>query len=99
MARFEVYRLRTSNALVVDLQADLLNRLTTRVVAPLLSPEEFPKQIAYINPQFEVDGAPKVIALHMIGTISITQIADVVDNLSQHRDRIVAATDFLFQGF
>ena len=35
MARFDVYRL-ADGGLVVDLQADLLSDLKTRVVAPLL---------------------------------------------------------------
>lgn len=99
MARFDVYRLRTTGALVLDLQADLLDNLATRVVAPLLSPEEFPLAMARLNPRFEVEGRTVVLALHMIGTIPTKHIAEVVGNLSHRRDRIVAATDFLFQGF
>ena len=99
MARFQVYRLRTTGALVLDLQADFLDDLATRVVAPLLPPGDFPQAIARLNPRFEIDGRAVVLVLHMIGTISTKDIAAVAGDLSHQRDRIVAATDFLFQGF
>lgn len=37
MERFHVYRLKTGNMLVVDLQSNLLDDLPSRVIAPLVA--------------------------------------------------------------
>ncbi len=98
MARFDVYRLK-SGGLVLDLQSSIIDGLDTRVVAPLLTVEEFPKAVSRLNPKFEVAGEAVVMVSHMLGTISIREILETVANLQAHDHEIVAATDFLFQGF
>jgi toxin CcdB len=98
MARFDVYRLK-SGALVVDLQATIIDNLDTRIVAPLLSLAEFPKPILRLNPKFDVAGATVVMVTHMLGAISVRDIKETVGRLSDDDHAIVAATDFLFQGF
>jgi len=52
MARLDVYQLpgRTKHGHVVDVQADLLSHLSTRVVVPLLPISEFRHIAAELNP-------------------------------------------------
>ncbi|SCX21431.1 CcdB family protein [Agrobacterium rosae] len=98
MARFDIYRLK-SGGLVVDLQATIIDNLDTRVVAPLLRLEEFPKPVERLNPKFQVDGTTCIMVTHMLGTISLRDVQETIGRLSDDDHSIVAATDFLFQGF
>lgn len=50
MARFHVYRLKQGDTFVVDLQADLLEALKTRIVAPLISASDLSQPISRLNP-------------------------------------------------
>jgi toxin CcdB len=99
MARFHVYRLRHSGALVLDLQADILSDLQTRNVVPLLSPGEISRLIARLNPTFEIGGQPYVMATQFMGVVAISELGGGVADLTGNADAITAATDFLFQGF
>ncbi len=60
MARFDVYSRRGSDSdgYLIDVQADLLQDLSTRVVAPLLPPAIAPKPARNLNPVFKIDGEP-----------------------------------------
>ena len=99
MARFHVHSLRHAEALVLDLQTDLLDELATRIVAPLLPPGELPRIMRQLNPQFMLRGLPYVMATQFTSTISVTELGETVANLTSESHRIIAVTDFLFQGF
>lgn len=99
MARFKVYRLRDESVLLLDLQADVLEDLKSRVVAPLIPLNEMSWAIGQMNPRFEIDGKIYVFAPQRLGAVAASDLGPVVADLSAHRDRIVAATDFLLQGF
>jgi toxin CcdB len=67
MARYDVYRFpHESGRLVVDVQADLLNGLTTRIVVPLISIEFAPPALHRLNPQFEIEGETFVFWFNML---------------------------------
>ena len=48
MARYDIHKL--ANGYVVDVQADLLADMNTRVVVPLRPHSEIPKPIGRLNP-------------------------------------------------
>jgi toxin CcdB len=65
MARFDVYRMPNNRrGYAVDMQADLLDHLTTRAVLPPLPLDVFQSPIRDLNPIFEIDGVR-----HVLGTI------------------------------
>ena len=99
MARFHVYSLRHSDALVLDLQSDLLDELTTRMVVPMLPPDELSRVMRQLNPQFTLRGRPYVMTTQFAGAISVAELDESIANLTSESHRIIAATDFLFQGF
>lgn len=99
MARFQVYRLKQGETLVVDLQADLLEALRTRIVAPLIRASDFGQAMSRLNPRFMVNGEAHVAAIHLMAAIAVHELGEPVTDLSDQRDEIVAATDFAFQGF
>ncbi|MDE1159989.1 MAG: CcdB family protein [Neorhizobium sp.] len=99
MARFDVYRLKTDQALAMDIQADLLDRLETRIVIPLLCIDDFAEPVMRLNPRVAIDGTVYHLITHMMGSIPVKEIAGTVGNLSAQYDEIVSAVDLLFQGF
>ncbi len=56
MARFDVYPYQGGQGLLLDVQADLLEHLNTRVVVPLLPMDLTPKPARRLNPVFEING-------------------------------------------
>ena len=56
MARFDVYANRGGLGFLLDVQADLMTRLNTRMVVPLLPLDAAPTPATRLNPIFEVQG-------------------------------------------
>jgi len=59
MAQFDVYEnlnVHTKNDIpyLLDLQADLLSTLATRIVAPLVGASAMGKPISHLNPKFQI---------------------------------------------
>lgn len=99
MARFDVYLLKDDDRFVVDLQAAFLDGLGQRVVAPLFSREEAFQPLSRLNPSVILQGKSYILAIHLLAAVPVNQLGEKIGNVSQYRDEIVAATDFLFQGF
>lgn len=99
MARFDVYRVGRSH-LVVDVQADLLDDLRTRVVLPL-GPlgENAGRRPERLRPEVAVAGQAYEIATDKIATLDVARLGEKVGNLEAHHHDITAAIDFLLQGF
>jgi len=99
MARCQVRRMRSTDIRGLELQADLLDDLNTRVLVPLIPVSDVEKHIERLNPTFEIEGCVHVMMTQHLAAVPVSEIGDVVADLSSKRDAIVAATDFLFQGF
>ena len=102
MARFDVYRFSNKAApLVVDVQADLLSDLASRVVVPLAPlskavPEELPR----LKPRIEVSDKPYIFMTTDLAAMPVSRLGPRVGNLEgRYRDTISNALDFLFLGF
>ena len=100
MARFDVYQYSNDVPLVLDVQADLLADLKTRAVIPLLpyaraKKEELPR----LKPVLKISGKNYVMITTDIGTINISDLGKLVENIESQRQVIIEAVDFLFQGF
>lgn len=101
MARFDVYRPTTKKSvLVLDVQADLLSNLDTRVIIPL-KPWKGRQgtAIARLLPIVQVCGKNHQLMTARIGAIHASDLTTPVDNLEDQRTTIIGAIDFLLQGF
>lgn len=103
MAQFDVYlnpnpATRKATPYLLDVQADLLETLATRVVVPLMLAEEMGLAAKYLNPQFKIKGAAVVMSTAELAGVSIRSLGDRVLSLKNKRDEIIAALDFLFTG-
>lgn len=98
MARNHVHRLKPDQVLVLDVQADLLEGLNTRVVVPLLRQSEAPAPAKFLNPVFVFEGETFVMATQFLSAVSTTQLSDPVGSLDEHHLEITRALDLLFLG-
>jgi toxin CcdB len=99
MARFSVYRLKHSELLVLDLQTNFLDSLPSRVVVPLHPVDEMSWAVSSLNPRFRITGELYVMATQRMASVPLSEIGEMIADLSANADIIIAATDFLFQGF
>ncbi|MEN3146416.1 CcdB family protein [Neorhizobium sp. IRAMC:178] len=97
MARFQVYRMGTDLAL--DVQTNLLDALHTRVVVPLVPERDVKRIVNRLNPRFQVNDTPYIMMTEFLAAVPVGELGVKVVDVSAHSDEIVAATDFLFQGF
>ena len=103
MAQFDVYlnpNADTSKAIpyLLDVQADLLDRLATRVVVPLILAKEMRLVARHLNPQFKIKGTAVVMSTAELAGVSNRLLGDKVASLKNKRDEIIAALDLLFTG-
>jgi toxin CcdB len=99
MARFDVFRLDHEEFLLLDLQSALYDVLKTRVVAPLIPASNMSWSIERLHPRFEIEEVVYVLATNRLAAVDQRDLGALVTNLAADADRIIAATDFLFQGF
>lgn len=99
MSRFHIYQLKGNREFVIDLQADFLVDLKTRIVAPLLKADQFKAPLARLAPEFTIGERLYFAAIHMISAIPLSEIGKPVLDASVRADELTAAIDFAFQGF
>lgn len=95
MARLHVYR-DGDGTLVVDCQSDLLDRLRTRLVAPLLAPDDAldPR----LNPVVTVEGQPYVFAPQYLATVPASELKQPIGWLRDDEYPIGRALDLMLGG-
>lgn len=100
MARFDIYPMpgRRSGYLL-DVQADLLDRLDTRVVVPLFPEKEAPPPIATLNPVLDIQGQRHVMVTQSIATLRRRDLGKAVLSLDDQHQRIMNALDMLLTGY
>lgn len=99
MARFCVYEHKETGNLVLDIQANLLNNLNTRVVVPLLPVDEAPTGADRLNPVFNIEGEQYVMVTQFLSAVRNAEIGPEITNLYKQDTEIQNALDMLFSGF
>lgn len=100
MARFDLFRRpRGAPGYLLQIQSDFLDRLETRVVAPLLPPDAVPRPIRDLHPSFEIEGQSYLMATQLLGAIPRRELGPAVGSLAAHQDDITRALDVLITGF
>ena len=98
MARFDIYAMKRTGALVVDCQADLLDGLKTRVVAPLIAESAAPKPARHLNPVFEIGGVRFVLMTQFLSAVEVRELDAKVGSLEGNGETVLRALDFLVSG-
>ncbi len=99
MPRFDVYVSPSEVGYVLDLQADILEPLNTRIVAPLLPLAEAPVPAGRLNPVFNIEGVPHIMVTQFMAAVPRTHLGNLVTNLSVRDTEIGNALDMVFVGF
>ena len=105
MAQFTVYRnksprSRSTFPLLLDVQADLLEELRTRVVIPLTRTSALSKHpLSQLTPLVTCEGETYVLLTPQLAGIARSELGAAVGSLKDQRDSIIAAMDFLVNGF
>lgn len=98
MAQFDVWR-TSDDDLVIDCQSDLLGHLNTRLVAPLLTSDQFEVVARQLNPLFMVDDVEYVMYTQFAAAVPTNQLEEKVTNLEDSHIIITNALDMLITGF
>jgi toxin CcdB len=100
MARFDVYAAeRPDDGCLLDIQADILSDLATRIVVPLLPAKRAPKPARGLNPIFDVDGVSLVMVTQFLAAVPRAELRRPLLSLAARSDEIVGALDILLTGF
>ena len=99
MARFGVYRDPDGQGFLLDVQADMMSHLNTRVVVPLLPEAKAPKPAKGLNPSFMIGHNTVVMVTQFLAAVPISTLKEQVATLDNHHITIVDAIDLLMQGF
>jgi toxin CcdB len=103
VAQFDVHKNPDSSTnraipFLLDVQADLLENLATRVVIPLYSVSVFGSPAKHLNPKFTIKRKVVVMSTAELADVPVTVLGEKIVNLKQEREAIIAALNFLFTG-
>jgi toxin CcdB len=99
MAQFDLFRHARSRRypFVVDLQAEILRGLATRIVAPLTPVKRLGgKPISRLNPVVIVGGVQYAVLFQELAALPVTALGETAGSLNSRRDELIAALDLLF---
>lgn len=101
--QFCVYRNRAGSALyplLLDVQADIIETIDSRVVIPLTPVDEYGgKIVTRLNPVLQVEGIDYLLMTNELAGVSISTLGEEICSLDARRDTIKASLDFVFDGF
>ena len=84
---------------MVDVQADTLEGLNTRLVIPLMPPETAPRPGHRLNPRFQIAGHHYILVTQYMAATRHSNLTRTGHSLRERSDDITAALDMLLYGF
>jgi toxin CcdB len=84
--------------LLLEVQADLLDGLRSRVVVPLYRKPLRGRAISQLEPEVAWQGEPLVVATAELASVSVSSLGPVVGTLLPRRTELLAALDLLLTG-
>jgi toxin CcdB len=98
MARLDLHGNRADKGYLLDVQADILRALNSRLVIPVLPIAEAPPIAGRLNPLVMIEGMQhSVVAQHM-AAVSSNLLGIVVASLADRDIEITGAIDLLIPG-
>jgi len=101
MAQFDIYKNNNLESALdfpylLDIQADILSGLETRVVVPL---SENIKAIKHLNPEFKIEKKTYTLLTQELAGVHKSALGQLCGSLQENRSEIIAALDFMVSGF
>lgn len=91
-------RARRAFPFVSVLQSDLADTGSDRIVAPLIPHARIPGAVGRLMPIVKVLGVDHVLVVPRMVPMTAADLRTAKDNLTPHRNEIIAALDLLFLG-
>jgi hypothetical protein len=100
MPQFDVYRTRGTStySLLVDIQADVHARLTTRVVVPLVARARYAQPATRLTPVMTVRDEDYIALFPLAGAIPKASLGAFIGSLAAQRTTLISALDLLIAG-
>ena len=104
MAQFDVYinKNRSTKTLypyLLEIQSNLLSELQTTVVIPLTVENKYSgEKLTTLHPVFEITGKQYLAITTLIAGIERSNLNKKISSLSESRDEIISALDFMITG-
>lgn len=98
MPRFDVYPNPDGAGYLLDIQADLLDGLNTRVVVPLMPVNAAPIPARRLNPVFDIRSERYVMVTQFLSAVLASTLKTPAASLAQHDTEITGALDMLLTG-
>jgi toxin CcdB len=98
MARFDAWPNPDGAGWLLDVQADLLRDLNTRVVVPLMPEAEAPVPARRLNPVFTLEGERCVMVTQFLSAVPAALLRGRPVSLAPESEAITAALDLLLTG-
>ena len=101
MAQFDVFRnpRRGPFPLLLDVQADLLSDLATRVVVPMAPKKAWAgARLSRLNPTAVFQRVEYVLVFQELAAVPQSALGDPAGSLAPRRTDLIAALDLLFTG-
>jgi toxin CcdB len=96
LRQFSVHPQPRSGGYLLNVQADLLEMMATRLVIPLISKDTAPLPLMRtLNPTFHIFGCEYALMTQNMVSIPMTQLAEPVGSLAAQREHIDRAIDAL----
>ena len=83
---------------MLDVQSELMDALTTRMMVPLLAIEQAPTPAKRLNPVFAIGGKSYVMLTQFMAAVTVAEVKDVRGSLAQDHFVIKSAIDMIFNG-
>jgi toxin CcdB len=96
VAQFDVHPF--GSGFLLDVQADLMDGLNTRVAVPLLPVDDAPKPAHRLNPVFTIADHDYVMVTQFMAAVPVAELAAGAGSLAHERYAIKAAIDMVFDG-
>ena len=98
MAKFDVYSIEGSKDLFLELQANRLQGLVTKIGAPLVLKTAGDRPIPKLQPELVVSGKTYVMLTEHLFSVPAADLKNKLTTLIESDYRITSALDLLFGG-
>ena len=99
MAKHDVYQNPNGSGYLLNVQADLLDGMNTRIVVPLLPMKDAPTPAKDLNPIFNIENNQVVMVTQFLAAVPVSILSNSSANLSEQYTEITRALDMAFQGY
>ncbi len=98
MARYDVFASPDRAGYLLDVQADLLESLNTRLVVPLMPISAAPTPAKRLNPVFDIQSERYVMVTQFLSAVPASILKTPIASLTKNDTEITGALDMALTG-